>query len=205
MIFVSNEQRKTTDYQIKKASEYNKAHYVQIALRLSPEDAETVAKIATETRQSKNAVIISALHLYAQSLTAAETPTPDTATPETPSPAPEEISPGTVTGAEETQAGTHTETPAEDQQGKPQERTTSTPASPTSPESISPEQVAHIAQEAAQKAAQEAYKQGYIKARQEIRKELKAQQAAARIRATAKRIRAGKATGKARPEKIGKG
>ena len=126
MIFVSNEQRKTTDYQIKKASEYNKAHYIQIALRLSPEDAETVAKIATETRQSKNAVITTAIRLYAQSLTAA-----DTANPGTPSPAPEEISPQSITGAE-TQ---HTETETETSPTELQERTQSD-AKQTSPDII---------------------------------------------------------------------
>lgn len=182
---MSNEQRKTTDYQIKKASEYNKAHYIQVALRLSPEDAETVAKIATETRQSKNAVITTAIHLYAQSLTAAETPTPGTATPGTPSPAPEEISPRSITGAE-TQ---HTEMPGEDQQGKPQGKPQDAHSKPqdASKQGASPNPE-EIAEE-----IKAAYLKGYRQARQEIKAEIKATRQAAQqaqhIRHTAQRAR----------------
>ena len=210
MIFVSNEQRKTTDYQIKKASEYNKAHYIQIALRLSPEDAETVAKIATETRQSKNAVITTAIRLYAQSLTAA-----DTANPGTPSPAPEEISPQSITGAETQHTETETETsptelqertqsdakqtspdiigkatkePTEDAQSRTEDDTAH-----TAPRTYTREELEEIAGRIAERAARKAYQRAI--------KEERARATAQRVRATARRV---KAAGKI-PAKIGKG
>ena len=140
---------------------YNKEHYKNVSIKISPEEAAEIDEIARQTGQSKARLIVNAVRFYARSLTAAGTPKPGTPTPETPSPAPEEISPGTVTGAE----GTNTET-----------ATASKASTETSPEEIAEEIKA-------------AYLKGYRQARQEIKAAQTAARQTQHIRHTAQRTR----------------
>lgn len=145
---------------------------IAITIRLSESEAETLNRIAKMQHQTKTAVLVTALTMYAQSLTAADT-------------APEEISPETATGAE-TQ---HTETPGEDQQGKPQGKPQDAHSKPQdngkASASPNPEEIAEE--------IKAAYLKGYRQARQEIKAEIKATRQAAQqaqhIRHTAQRAR----------------
>lgn len=153
---------------------------IAISIRISPEELKMLENLTEVKHQTKTAVIISALILYAHSLTAAETPTPGTASPAT-----EEISPRSITGAE-TQ---HTEMPGEDQQGKPQGKPQDAHSKPQdngkASASPNPEEIAEE--------IKAAYLKGYRQARQEIKAEIKATRQAAQqaqhIRHTAQRAR----------------
>ena len=195
-------------------NDYNKEHYKQITIRVSPQEADEIKATATQARQSIKQLIISAVRLYAQSLTAAETPTP-----ETPSPAPEEISPQSITGAEiqhtETATASKPQDSPQDAHSKTQDASKASKtdiiskASATPPEdaqrlteddtahtaarTYSREELEEIAGRIAERAARKAYQRAV--------KEERARATAQRVRATARRV---KAAGKI-PAKIGKG
>ena len=150
---------------------------IAITIRLSESEAETLNRIAKIQHQTKTAVLVTALTMYAQSLTAADT-------------APEEISPRSITGA--------TETPPEAQQesqpdyignaGNAPQRTAENAterAGEDQPEQVRIYTEAELKQ-AIQEAAQQAATQAARQARQEIKREMRSQA----IQATGKAIEA---------------
>lgn len=152
---------------------------IAISIRISPEELKMLENLTEVKHQTKTAVIISALTLYAQSLTAAETPNPETATPGTPSPAPEEISPQSITGA--------TETPPEAQQESQPDYISKAGNAPqraaeNATERAGEDQPGQVRiyteaelRQAIQEAAQQAATQAARQARQEIKREMRSQ------------------------------
>ena len=164
---------------------------VALSLRVDTETAELLEKIATATRQTKTAATISAIHLYAQSITGAETNATETP----------------PDNATQINAHKPTETPAEARSASapdiiPTPTTTPTEAAraatepPTAATRFTPEQVQMI-EDIASKAATRAARKVW----QEVRAQARAQARVQGIRATAKRLSQAAGT---TPDKIGK-
>lgn len=186
---------------------YNKEHYKNVSIKITPEEAEEIDRIAKQTGQSKARLIVNAVREYAQSLTAAGT-------------APEKISPETLTGAEETPTETQAETPEEDQQGKPQDKpqdahskpqdaskqgktdiTSKATKEPTenaqSRTEVSPEQ---IPLDEFEQAVLNAYRKAYKQARADIKAQQQAQAIARTFKGIPKRTSRTKIQARRRPK-----
>ena len=122
-------------------NDYNREHYKQITIRVSPEEAEEIKATATKARKSIKLLIISAVRLYAENITQSNAQTADKPpiNAERQEDKPEEDKP-------------------QDTHNKPQEP--SKEPSKASPET-SPEDFTQ--------AIREAYKEAYKQARQEIK------------------------------------
>ena len=137
---------------------------IAISIRISPEELEMLEKLTEAKHQTKTAVIVSALRLYAQSLTAANT-------------SPAEISP----------AQSNDKQPAGAETAPATETSTTT----ETPEEISPQAPHSYTADDIRKAAAQAYRAGVQQARQEIRaaatKASRARHTASRAKIQAKR------------------